>query len=269
MTSDQDTSNRLRLLYAADGGVRSVFTDKVADYVASRPDYPAALFEILKGLCPPAEGVTVADVGSGTGLLTQGLLKNGYRVVAIEINPEMRRASDLLLGGMEGYSSMEGSAESMPLEAHSIHLITAAQAFQWFEVERSQAEFLRVLTSQGQVALIWNDRVLEDPLHVALDEVFNAFGGAKRTALVAHEDRGGVSHFFGSTQPKQFSWPHTPYLDEEGFLSLVFSRSYIPSRSTPEGHEVTDRVREIFHRFVSNGMVEVRYLTSAIFGRPA
>lgn len=268
MTSDQNTGNRLRSLYAADGGVRSVFADKVADYVASRPDYPATLFETLKVVCPPAEGVTVADVGAGTGLLTQDLLKNGYRVVVIELNPEMRRASDILLSGMDGYSSMEGSAESMPLEAESIHLITAAQAFQWFEVERTRAEFLRVLTDQGKVALIWNDRVLEDPLHVALDGVFNAFGGAKRTSLVAHENRSDVARFFGSTLPKQFSWPHAQYLDEEGILSLVFSRSYIPSRSTPDGHEVTDHVRDIFNRFVAKGAVEVRYQTVAIIGRP-
>ncbi len=268
MTSDNDTGNRLRSIYAADGGVRSVFTDKVADYVASRPDYPEALFKVLKDICPPAEDVTVADVGAGKGLLTQGLLRNGYRVVAIELNPEMRRASDILLSGMDSYSSMEGSAESMPLEAGSIHLITAAQAFQWFEVERTRAEFLRVLTAQGKVALIWNDRVLQDLLHVALDGVFNAFGGAKRTTLLAHENRSDVARFFGSTLPKQFSWPHAQYLDEKELLSLVFSRSYIPSRSTPDGHEVTDRVREIFGRFAANGLVEIRYQTIAIIGRP-
>ncbi len=268
MTSSDDTGATLRALYAVEGGVRSVFSAKVADYVASRPDYPAALFEVLKHCCAP-EGVTVADIGAGTGLLTQGLLRNGYRVMAVEPNPDMRRAADCLLGAIDGYGSVEGCAESIPLAAASVHLITAAQAFHWFEVERARAEFLRILTTRGQVALIWNDRMTENPLHLALDEIFGGFGGAKRAALVAHENRSGVPRFFGSTRPEQFSWPHAHRLDEKGLLSLVFSRSYIPGRNTRKGHAIVNQVREVFNRFVANGTVEVRYRTVAILGRPS
>lgn len=268
MTSDQDTGARLRSLYAAEGGPRSVFSTKVADYAASRPDYPAALFDMLRAGCPPTPGTTVADVGAGTGLLTQGLLKIGYRMIAVEPNPEMRGASDQLLRGIDGYSSVDGCAESIPLAASLVHLITAAQAFHWFEIEQARAEFLRVLTPQGLVALIWNDRVLENPVNEALDEVFADFGGAKRVALVAHEDRSQVPRFFGSARPEEFSWPHEHHLDEEGLLSLVFSRSYIPGRNTEAGRKVTDRVHGVFARYVANGMVDIRYRTVAILGRP-
>ena len=268
MTRDQDPGARLRSLYAAEGGPRSVFSAKVADYAASRPDYPAALFEALRAGCAPTPGTTVADIGAGTGLLTQGLLRIGYRVIAVEPNPEMRRASDRLLRGNDGYSSVDGCAESIPLAASSVHLITAAQAFHWFEVEQARAEFLRVLTPHGLVALIWNDRVLGNPVNEAVDEVFADFGGAKRAALVAHEDRSQVPRFFGSARPKEFSWPHGHHLDEEGLLSLVFSRSYIPGRNTEAGRKVTDRARGVFARYVANGMVNIRYRTVAILGRP-
>ncbi len=60
-----------------------------------------------------------------------------------------------------------------------------------------------MLTAQGQVALIWNDRVLADPLHVALEEVFAVCGGARRGALVAHEDRADVPRFFGPARPRE------------------------------------------------------------------
>jgi SAM-dependent methyltransferase len=180
----------------------------------------------------------------------------------------MRRASDLLLDGVEGYSSVDGRAESLPLETASVHLIAAAQAFHWFEAERARAEFLRVLTDQGKVVLIWNDRVFDDPLHMALDEVFDEFGGARRAALVAHEDRSDVPRFFGSTVPQEFSWPHGHYLNQEGLLSLVFSRSYISGRDTREGPMIAERVRKIFSRFAANGTVAVRYRTVAIVGRP-
>lgn len=258
----------MRSLYAPEGGVHSVFSDKVADYRASRPDYPQALFETLRTRCALPDGTVVADVGAGTGLLAQGLLRNGYRVIAVEPNPGMRAASDSLLAGHEGYRSIDGSAESIPLGAASVHLIAAAQAFHWFEIERARAEFLRVLLPHGQVVLVWNDRMPDDPLHVALDDLFTEFGGEKRAALVAHEDRSGVAGFFGTTQPEEFSWPHEHLLDEAGFLSLVFSRSYIPEQNTPEGRKVAHRVRRLFELFVDNGTISVRYRTVAVLGRP-
>lgn len=51
------------------------------------------MFEMLGNVCAPVEGMTVADVGARTGLLTRGLLKYGYRVVAVEPNLGMRRMS--------------------------------------------------------------------------------------------------------------------------------------------------------------------------------
>ncbi len=269
MPIDRDTGERLRSLYAADGGVRTVFSEKVSDYTASRPGYPDGLYQELTDRCAPLADVTVADIGAGTGLLTRGLLDKGYRVIAVEPNAEMRRAADYFLQGESRYRSVEGCAEVMPLATGSIDLITAAQAFHWFENDRAMPEFLRVLSPQGQVALIWNDRVLEDPLHVALDKIFAEFGGAKREALVAHENRSDVPRFFGSGRLENFAWPHVHYLEESGLLSLIFSRSYIPGRDTGKGREIAERAREVFSRFATKGRVAVRYLTVAMLGRPA
>ncbi len=268
MTPDSDTGTRLRSLYAATGGARSVFSAKVSDYSLSRPDYPAALFVALKEYAALGPHATVVDIGAGTGLLTQGLLPLCRQVFAVEPNPEMRRAADGFLGARGGQPSLDGCAESIPLASGSVHLIAAAQAFHWFEVERARAEFLRVLTADGQVALIWNDRVIQHPLNQALDEVFADFGGAKRSALVAHEDRSAVPRFFGSAQPREFAWPHAHRLDESGLQSLVFSRSYIPNRDTADGHAVAERTRGVFRRFAAGGTVEIHYRTVAIIGRP-
>jgi hypothetical protein len=156
----------------------------------------------------------------------------------------------------------------MPLEGFSVDLITAAQAFHWFKIEAARTEWLRVLKPQGNVALIWNDRIREDPLHVALDAIFDEFGGARRAALVAHEEHDYIFKFYGSTVPLQFSWPHEHLLNEEGLASLIFSRSYMPDRDSDAGKEIRSRVREVFGRFAEAGVVAVRYLTVAKVGRP-
>lgn len=269
MDEAQDTGARLRALYESAGGVRAVFSPKVGDYAASRPDYPAALFEMLATEGGLTAAATVADVGAGTGLLTQGLLRLGCRVVAVEPNADMRRAADRLLSGAANYRSVEGSAEAMPLADGSVDLITAAQAFHWFEVDRARQEFLRVLKPAGQVALIWNDRGMSgDPLNQALEDLCTRFGGARRGALAARDEQSDVPRFFGAVRPREYGWPHAHRLDEKRFLALIFSRSYIPARDTDEGRAVADAARAVFRRFATGNTVEVRYRTVTFLGRP-
>lgn len=269
MTSPSDTGEHLRGLYASTGGVRGIFSQKVLDYSVSRPDYPAALFDALRAAARLKPGSVVADIGAGTGLLTQGLLAQGYEVWAIEPNASMREAADARLGAMEAYRSAEGTAEAIPLAAGSVDLVTAAQAFHWFEIDKARAECLRVLRPAGQVALIWNDRLVDDSLHRDLDSVFARFGGEKRAALVAHEAHGDIPAFFGASAFSQADWPHEHLLDAAGLQSLVFSRSYMPERGSAQGSIASREVGSIFERHAVNGRVAVRYVTRACIGRPA
>lgn len=263
-----DTGSQLRGLYEKEGGVASVFSRKVADYVSSRPDYPDALFEMLKLTCGLGHGSVVADIGAGTGLLTHGLLLHGYSVVALEPNQAMREAADHLLAAFPSYSSADGSAERIPLELSSVDLITAAHAFHWFEVEAAKRECLRVLRPTGQVALIWNDRIRSHPFHQSLDAVLSEYGGVKRRALVAHEERGDIPTFFGKSHPSEYAWPHQQTVTEDGLLSLAFSRSYMPPRDSAEGREVVSNLHTLYAQFAKANGVTVPYTTVAYVGRP-
>jgi SAM-dependent methyltransferase len=181
----------------------------------------------------------------------------------------MRDACDRHCGAFERYRSVEGTAEAMPLAAGCVHLVTAAQAFHWFDVERARAECLRVLEPHGKVALVWNDRDTSDPLHTALDDVFKAFGREKWSALVAHEDRSHVGKFFGAAQAAVSTWPHEHSIGGDALVALAFSRSYMPERSTAAGQAAEQRLRHVFDRFAANGAVNVRYQTVLFLGRPA
>ncbi len=262
-----DTEQALHAAYAADGGPRAVFSAKVADYVASRPDYPDALFDLLVQRCPPAAASQVVDLGAGTGLFTQGLLARGYKVLAVEPNAAMRNAADARLGGHAGYRSAEGSAEAVPLPDRSVNLITAAQAFHWFEIDAARRECQRLLIPGGLVALAWNDRVLEDPLHRALVEVNETFGGERRDALLAHEDRSRVPLFFEDGQVETLSWPHAQMLGAEAFAALAFSRSYMPLHHTDAGRQLAAEMQRIFEAFAHDDRVAVRYRSVLTIGR--
>jgi hypothetical protein len=85
-----DTGAKLRSLYAPEGGVRSIFSAKVADYVASRPDYPRALFEALAARCPATGGTVVVAENSGGGDSAYCMSKLGISSAVQKFGAEVR-----------------------------------------------------------------------------------------------------------------------------------------------------------------------------------
>ena len=263
-----DTGTQLRAQYANEGGSAAVFSRKVAAYAASRPDYPDALFDALQAVCVLSSDKTVADIGAGTGLLTRSLLPRVRLVTAIEPSDDMRAACDAQLADHDNYQSLRGTAEHIPLGDACVDLITAAQAFHWFDIDAARQECLRVLHPAGQVALIWNDRLRTDPLHVAMDEAFVSYGGARRGAMLAHENRSDVPRFFGGAPMHEIDLPHEHRLDRDGLRALAFSRSYMPDPESEGGRSAALDIDAIFERFALDGSVAVRYRCVAFVGRP-
>src|SRR5688572_11145173 len=134
------------------------FSNRVDDYIKYRPGYPGAIVDFLTAACGLTPAAVIADVGSGTGILSELFLKQGNRVFGVEPNQEMREAAERILAGYPSFTSVAGSAEATSLPAQSVDYITAAQAFHWFERERARAEFERILKPGGWVLLLWNER---------------------------------------------------------------------------------------------------------------
>ena len=114
------------------------FSTRVEHYVRYRPGYPAAVLGFLKDRCDLSPTAVVGDVGSGTGILAEVFLKNGNTVYGVEPNREMREAAERLLAGHPSFRSVDGTAEATGLADDSVDLVTAGQAFHWFE--RGQSE---------------------------------------------------------------------------------------------------------------------------------
>src|SRR5687767_7912540 len=108
------------------------FTERVADYAAHRPTYPPELILLLarEGVLRPED--VVADVGSGTGILTAMLLANGNTIYAVEPNAAMADEALRQLGSSPRFHASRGRAESTGLADASCDVVTVAQAFHWF-----------------------------------------------------------------------------------------------------------------------------------------
>lgn len=131
------------------------FTGKSALYHMGRPDYPNALFDIFKQYGLKKTSV-VADIGAGTGIFSRQLIENGYDTISIEPNPDMYDQLKQNMAPTGRACLLNMSAEETGLLPHSVHFITVAQAFHWFDIPRFKKECLRICRKKSAIALFWN-----------------------------------------------------------------------------------------------------------------
>ena len=112
------------------------FGERVDDYLRYRPGYPGEVIELLRHRTGLEPSGIIADIGSGTGKLTETFLKNGNVVYGVEPNREMRLAAEKQLSGYPAFRSVAGSAEKTGLEEACVDYVAAAQAFHWFRPAR-------------------------------------------------------------------------------------------------------------------------------------
>ena len=81
------------------------------DYRKYRPGYPRELIDTLAAEYGLQRESVVADVGSGTGKLTELFLDWGCRVFGVEPNEDMRREAERAFAGREDFVSVNGTVE--------------------------------------------------------------------------------------------------------------------------------------------------------------
>ena len=151
------------------------FEAKAALYQQFRPAYPEAYFDYLLSKTQLMPEDAVADIGSGTGIFSRQLLERGLSVYAVEPNSNMRSKAEQQLGANPRFFSVPGSAEHTLLADSSVALVTAAQAFHWFDQKKFGAECRRILKPGGKVALVWNIRSPDSPVTQKCQEAFYRF----------------------------------------------------------------------------------------------
>ena len=96
-------------------------------------------------------------------------------MAGVEPNESMRSAAEQQLSSYRKFTSSGGQSEQTGLADHSIDLVTAAQAFHWFNRDETMQEFVRILKPGGHVALIWNQRKLEQAFQKEYDAILRKF----------------------------------------------------------------------------------------------
>ena len=246
------------------------FSGRVDNYVKYRPGYPSGVIETLTRECGLTSSSVVADVGSGTGILSELFLKNGHRVFGVEPNREMREAGERLLKPYLNFTSVEGTAEATTLQDRSVDFVTAGQAFHWFNREQARKEFSRILKPKGWVVLIWNERLTDtSPFLRAYEELLHKYGTDYAAVDHRHVDSIAVGKFFAPQPFTLRTFENCQVCDFDGVKGRLLSSSYTPEPGQPNYQLMLDSLRVIFDEHETDGHVTFEYTTQMYFGRTA
>ena len=243
------------------------FSNRVENYVRYRPGYPKLVLETLREECGLAPDSVVADIGSGTGILTRLFLENGNEVYGVEPNARMREAGEEYLKTFPRFRSIDGTAESTALAAGSVGFVVAGQAFHWFDAQRARAEFARILKPDGWVAIIWNNREKHaSPFLRDYESLLRTYGTDYEQVAQKYPENDPLDKFFGEGASRGRSFSNRQQFDFDGLRGRLLSSSYAPAEGHPNHEAMLAELRRIFEQHARDGRVVFEYTTKLYFG---
>ncbi|MBB5056730.1 SAM-dependent methyltransferase [Granulicella aggregans] len=243
------------------------FTGRVSAYVAYRERYdPEIVLPILRDSCSLKPGWTIADIGAGTGMLSDIFLANGNRVLAIEPNAEMREACLELHPANSALSIINGTAEATGLPDASVEAVAVGRALHWFDLEATILEFRRILKPSGWVIIIAFGRSKEGrEENIAYEDFLRPYTRDGEGTRVSYAVYQRLKDLFPNGEFHQKDIPGEMSLDWQSLRGLTLSLSHAPLPGTPEFAPFEASLIRYFDKYQHNGKVTLttRYWINA------
>lgn len=244
------------------------FSNRVDNYIKYRPRYPAQVLTFLREELNLQPADIIADVGSGTGILSELFLQHGNVVYGVEPNRDMREASIRLLPAYDHFKPVDGTAEATTLENNLVDFITAGQAFHWFDPQKTRIEFSRVIKAGGYAILIWNTRWSEDsPFLMEYEDLITRYAVEYRD--VSHKNVGdeALEQLYGENNFSLETFSNYQLLDLESLKGRLLSSSYAPLEGHPNHAPLMTGLADLFARYATEGQVRFEYKTELYYGK--
>ena len=237
------------------------FSNRVENYVKYRPDYPREIVRYLETNCGLTHESLIADIGCGTGISSRLFLENCNPVIGVEPNASMRSAAVEFLAEFPDFTAVDGTSNNTTLENASVDVVVAAQAFHWFDPDKTRPEFHRILKPGGHIILIWNERQLDTtPFLIEYEALLVKYAYDYDTVRHENISDSEISLFF----LKDYSaatFANQQIFDFDGIKGRMLSASYMPNDEDPIYETMTEELRRLFAKHAENGRIRVFYDT--------
>jgi SAM-dependent methyltransferase len=237
----------------------SLFHGKAAAYAKYRVDYPGTVIKAALESVGVVRDDVVADLGSGTGMLSRWFLERGNRVFGVEPDDGMRQVAEKSLHTFgASFTSIDGTAERTSLGDSSVTVVAAGNAFHYFDPPTARAEVERILKRSGRVLLIGHDGASDPNDFMQAYLGFIAGVAGPDAQFFHHRDRlsrAMETFFVGSCFHEEDLGDHTFNLTWDGLRGRFLSTSAAPAEGPRRSAAIT-QLAELFRSFEKDGTVQ-------------
>ncbi|WP_248446885.1 class I SAM-dependent methyltransferase [Sinorhizobium meliloti] len=243
------------------------------NYHTARPPYPELVWDALRKRAGLRRGISILEIGAGTGLATERLLEERpHRLLAVEPDGRLARfLRDRL--DKEELEVVETPFEKLRVPERSFDLVASATAFHWVDAVPALRRIHRLLRAGGTVALIWNvfgDGVRPDPFHRATAHLFSGHrrspsgGGTTKTpyGLDVGARLGELAQAgFTTDEPELIDWTLT--LDPPAVRRLYATYSNVTALPADERERLLSALEKVAETEFAG--VVTRNMTTSVY----
>ena len=243
------------------------FSNRVENYVKYRPDYPPQVLDLFREEMKLEKSSIVADIGAGTGISARMFLENGNAVYGVEPNAAMRAAAEEFLKDYPHFKIIDGTAERTNLPENAVDFIVAAQAFHWFNKEKTRKEFRRALREGGYAVLIWNERQLDTTAFLrGYEELLKKYGTDYEKVRHDNIEEKLLQDFFRADYRRK-TFQNAQTVDYEGLKGRIISSSYMPAEADSRFEPMNAELQSLFAKYAENGKIQILYDTNVFYSQ--
>ncbi len=244
-----------------------ICSERIENYLRYQPGYPKKLLNFLYEEVGFLRESVIADIGSGTGILTRLLLERGSRVVAIESDHQMRDIAERLLNDeFQRFVSLNATAENTTLSDESVNYIVCAHSLNSLNIDKCRDEFFRIIKPSGAVVFLYNRLDQEEGFLKEHQSLLNQYRVYPEKNFSRELSENEIFRFYASATYNHFSFPNRQSLDFEGARAILLSDSSLPEQGEDGYNDMLEELYNIFERYNQNRKVFINYTTEAYIG---